>query len=118
MFSLLALDTNEAPDALAMAKGETRALNYRLLENGLPKSVTGLTFKFAAKSHVEDEAYKIEPVTATPIEGQTGEFSFTVSPAAIFNGLYEIAMYDATPHKTVLTRPGGLVCRVHEDIID
>lgn len=99
-------------------KGETRTLQYQVLENGTPKNISGMTFKFAAKQKIPDTTYIISPVAGTITDAVNGKFSFTITFTTVFAGVYEIAMYDATAQKTILTTPGGAPIRVVEDIID
>lgn len=104
---------------ITLVKGEKRTLRYQLTEDGSQKDISGMSFKFGVKEHLDDEAYKIGPVNGTIDGAESGKFSFTITvPEEIFLGLYEVVMYDATNNKTVLSSPRGIEFRVVESIID
>lgn len=104
---------------LEIVRSDTVVLSYQVSEDGTPKDITGLVFKFAA--HVEHDASpRIGPITGTIDNAANGKFSIeltaTDTDVAPFSGIYEVAMFDGTD-KTTLTRPGGAPFRLYEDII-
>jgi hypothetical protein len=104
---------------ITLVKGEKRTLRYQLKEDGSEKNISGMSFKFAVKEKIDDTTYKIGPVDGIVDDAANGKFSFTMTaPDATFLGLYEVAMYDASNNKTVLTEPRGIVFRVVESILD
>jgi hypothetical protein len=104
---------------ITLVKGEKRTLRYQLKENDTEKDITGMSFKFGVKEKLDDTTYKIGPADGTIDDATGGKFSFTLTaPDETFLGLYEMAMYDASNNKTVLTAPRGIVFRVVESIID
>jgi hypothetical protein len=100
-------------------KGEKPTLSYQLKEGGSAKDITGMSFKIGVKEKLNDTSYKIGPVTGDIDDATSGKFSFTFTvPEETFKGLYEVAMYDASSNKTVLTSPRGVEFRVVESIVD
>lgn len=108
-----------ALSTLTFVEGEKKTLKIQVKENGSPKDITGMSFKFAVKENLTDTSYKISPVSGTIDDAANGKVSFTFTvPEGTFLGVYEIAMYDASINKTVITTPGGIEFRVKESLID
>lgn len=108
-------------NALKIVKGDNAVLRYQLKEEGVPKDISMMTFKFAAKQTIDDTSYKISPVTGAIDDAVNGKFSFTLDSAAtgtVFTGLFEICMYDGSNNKTALTPAGGVSIKIVESIID
>ena len=99
-------------------KGEKVTLKYQVKENNAVKDITGMTFKFGAKGENTDTDYKISPIDGTIDDAANGKFSFPVTFSVVFDGVFEVAMYDASSNKTVLTKPGGQIIEISEDVID
>ncbi|KAF0145113.1 MAG: hypothetical protein FD156_1224 [Nitrospirae bacterium] len=121
MLELIDTTTGMSIGSQQFVKGETKTISLQLKENGIAKNITGYTFKFAGKAKHSDTAYKIPVINGAITDAANGKFSFTINAAdvaAVFSGVFEIAMYDALLKKTVLTPPRGTPVTVHEDIID
>ncbi|MBI4822662.1 MAG: BppU family phage baseplate upper protein [Nitrospirae bacterium] len=105
--------------SLTFTKGDKRILRIQVKENGTPKNITGMTFKFGVKENLADASYKIGPVTGVIDDVSQGHVSFTFNVGTnVFSGVYEVAMYDAAENRTTLTPAGGLSFRAMENIID
>lgn len=104
---------------LVFETGESATLRYQIMEDEQPKSITGMTFTFAAKIRHDHTVYAIDPVIGTIDDAADGEFSFDLTmPAVAFSGLYSIVMEDSTGKCSVLgSRPGDPI-RVLESLID
>lgn len=104
-----------------VVKGDSVTLNYQLKEDGSPRDITGMTLKFGVKEDLADAAYKIDPVTGDIDDAVNGKFSFALTGVQTdqppFSGVYEIAMYDGSGNKLVLTAPRGVGFRLVEEII-
>jgi hypothetical protein len=108
-------------NAVKVVKGDKAVLKYQVKEDGVPKNITGMTFKFAAKQNLDDAAYAISPVNGAIEDAANGKFSFildSTATATVFTGLFEICMYDGSNNKTALTPAGGVAIKVVENIID
>lgn len=105
--------------AVELVAGETRTLKYQLYENGSPRSLAGMTMKFAAKESPADTAFKIATVTGTVDDEALGKFSFVVTaPATPWQGVYEVTMTaNVGGAVSVLSSPGGDPIRVRKNII-
>ncbi|MCK5548299.1 MAG: hypothetical protein KAI64_04745 [Thermoplasmata archaeon] len=96
---------------------DTVTLRYQIKENGLPKNITGLEFKYGARVLPSSVNYKIGPIDAIITDAENGFFEFTILlPSEPFNGVYEITMF-AGIIETTLTPPGGVEITVVQDII-
>ena len=107
--------------AKTLIKGDKVTLRFQLKEDGLPKDITGMTFKFGVKEKLTDASYKIGPKDGAIDDAAQGRFSFTLTAsdtASAFSGVYEIAMYDSGTNRSTLTPAKGVAFRVMENIID
>ena len=106
---------------IAITRADTATLSYQLMEDGVAKDITGMTFKLAVKGKAADDAFKIAAVVGTIDDAATGKFSFTLTDTetdqAPFKGVVEMAMYDGSGNKTTLTPAGGLEFKIVEDIL-
>lgn len=102
-------------------KGDTVTLSYQLKEDGSPKDISGMSFKLAVKENLTDPACRIGPLTGTVQEAASGKFSFALTATETdqtpFSGVYEIAMYDGSGNRLVVTPPRGVPFSLLEDII-
>jgi hypothetical protein len=105
-------------DPIEVVKGDTIVLRYLILENGIPKDLTGYSAKFAVQLTPSYSEYQIGPVDATVYES-AGEIEFTDTvPNEVFKGVFEIALYDPLSKRTTLTPAGGVDFRSKESIVD
>lgn len=104
-----------------ITRGDTVTLSYQLLEDGVAKDITGMSFKLAVKEKLTDTAFKIAAVDGTIVVAAPGKFSFTLTDTETdqtpFAGKVEIAMYDGSGNKTTLTPSGAVKFCVIEKIL-
>jgi hypothetical protein len=105
-------------NTMGMVKGETKVLRFEIIEDGVRKDLTGVSFKFAVKLQLRGADYAIGPIDGVVTDPLSGEVSFTIFAPSALSGVYEIAMFGVNGAKTVLTPPNGLSFVVYEDIID
>jgi len=106
---------------LRFETGETVTLRYQVRDTvtGLPRDITGMSFRFAAKEKHTDAAYKIAPVAGAIDDAASGLFHITLDmPGTPFTGVYSVVMEDAGAKRTVLSRAGGNPITVVENLID
>ena len=96
-------------------------LQYRVLEDGIAKDLTGLTPKFSSKLSAKDTEYKIAPIDGV-LSATTGEFSITLEGADTdldpYKGVFSVVLIDGTGEKTPLTPVGGINFEIFDDIYD
>ena len=107
---------------IRIPRKESRVLQYRVLEDGVVKDLTGMTPKLSVKKSASSTAYLIGPVDGV-LSATTGEFSVTLTGALTdidpFRGVFSVVLEDdISSARLTLTPVGGKVFEIFDDIYD
>lgn len=106
-------------NTISAIAGETKIVKYQLKENKVPKDITNLSFKLGVKSSASSTDYLIGPIDGEIVDALAGQFSFEITiPDESFTAVFEVAMYDQSGKKVVLSAPEGVEFKVYNKIIE